>query len=189
MGILVACSHCNRDSCLPAGQSLLFLCIRQWFPSWRPVFLLPLCSQKQQSASLPSLLLSTRYKPSQATPGSPQLHSCPSVPKSPRSTRIKSLLLLLLNPKRHLWRKTLEMPWKMPMCLSGYREQLCNCLRLESEANLGAAKGNFWAGKATSMTNSLPVSYSRFVAERGRDPEQTSISCTSIQNLGPCLVG
>lgn len=122
MGILVACSHYNRDSCLPAGQWLLFLCIRQWFPSWRPVFLLHLCSQKQQSASLPSLLLSTRFKPSQATPGSPQLHSCPGVPKSPRSTSIKSLLLLLLNLKRHLWRKTLEMSWKMPMCLSSATE-------------------------------------------------------------------
>lgn len=44
-------------------------------------------------------------------------HSFIPVPVCP-SLQAPPALLLLLNPKRCLWRKTLQMPWKMPMSLS-----------------------------------------------------------------------
>lgn len=183
MAIFVACSDCIRDSHLPAGQSVLFLCIQSHFPSCQPLFPLHCCSQKQQSASSPFLLLSTSFKLSQATPASPPLHSCSGVPRSPHSYSY----------------------WSVPRDVSGRRPSRrlggCPCLSLQRQraavklpqtwvtGTLGAAKGNFWAGKATPVAISLPTSYSRVMGERGRDPGQTPVSCTGIHTPAAFLEG
>lgn len=73
-----------------------------------------------------SVLLSLPFCfPEGSNPHRPLLapHNSTSVPACPR-LHAPPALLLLLNPERCLWRKTLEMPWKMPPCLQSQRQIL-----------------------------------------------------------------
>lgn len=91
------CFNASGSDSLPDGLFSFFISVAR---SSRLLHYLPSCFPQGSNSHRPL----------------PASHSSISVPVCP-SLHIPPALLLLLDPKRCLWRKTLQMPWKMPMSL------------------------------------------------------------------------